>query len=111
MSELDHSLLQWIVGDISALSPIATKTANMAERLPDYPFSLQLVANVLLARRKSARSFGAPCQIDPALLGRCQLVQQRLGLLQIGCVETFSEPAVDRREQFASLLRFPLIAP
>ena len=40
-----------------------------------------------------------------------QLVEQRLGLLQIERVEAFGEPAVDRSEQFASLLRLPLIAP
>ena len=36
-----------------------------------------------------------------------QLVEQRLRLLQIERVETFGEPAVNRRKKFASLLRFP----
>jgi len=40
-----------------------------------------------------------------------QLGEQRLGLLQIERVEAFGEPAVDRREQLASLLRLPLITP
>src|SRR5471030_1153928 len=44
-------------------------------------------------------------------LRRCYLFQQRLRLLQVTRVETFSEPAVDRSQQFSSLLRFPLITP
>jgi hypothetical protein len=40
-----------------------------------------------------------------------QLVEQRLGVLQIERVEAFGEPAIDRSEQFANLLRLPLIAP
>ena len=36
-----------------------------------------------------------------------QFIEQRLGLLQIERVETFGEPAIDRSEQFASLLRLP----
>jgi len=40
-----------------------------------------------------------------------QLLQQRLRLFQIARVEAFSEPAVDRSEQFASLLRLALVAP
>jgi hypothetical protein len=43
------------------------------------------------------------------LLG--QLLQQRLRLLQIERVEAFREPAVHRSEQFASLLRLPLVTP
>src|SRR5262245_50760329 len=42
---------------------------------------------------------------------REQFVQQRLRLFQIGRVEAFSEPAVYRSEQLASLLPSPLIAP
>src|SRR5947207_25290 len=33
--------------------------------------------------------------------GSCQFVEQRLRLSQIGCGETFGEPAVDRREEIA----------
>jgi hypothetical protein len=40
-----------------------------------------------------------------------QLIQQRLGLLQIERVEAFGEPAVNRSQQFASLLRFALRTP
>ena len=40
-----------------------------------------------------------------------QLLQQRLRLFQIAGLESFSEPAVNRSEQFASLLRLPLVAP
>ena len=32
---------------------------------------------------------------------RVELVEQRLSLLQIGCVEAFGKPAVDRRMQFS----------
>src|SRR5215471_6129214 len=39
------------------------------------------------------------------------LVEQRLRLLQIKRVESFSEPAVDRSDQFARLLRLALFAP
>jgi hypothetical protein len=42
---------------------------------------------------------------------RCQRVEQRLGFFQIARVEAFGEPAVNRSEQFASLLPLPLIAP
>ena len=42
---------------------------------------------------------------------RRQLLQQRLRLLQIARVEPFSEPAVNRSEQFASLLRLALVTP
>src|SRR5262249_32782583 len=41
----------------------------------------------------------------------CQLVEQRLSVFQIDRVEALSEPAVDRSEQFASLLRLALVAP
>jgi hypothetical protein len=39
-----------------------------------------------------------------------QLVQEPLRLFQIGGVEAFGEPAVDRREKIAGLLSFALIA-
>ena len=42
---------------------------------------------------------------------RRQLLQQRLRFLQIARVEAFSEPAVDRSEQFARLLRLAPVAP
>jgi hypothetical protein len=37
MSELDHSLLKWIAGDMSGWPPIGTEIAEMAKRLMDYP--------------------------------------------------------------------------
>jgi hypothetical protein len=40
-----------------------------------------------------------------------QFVEQRLGFLQIARVEAFGEPAVDRREEFASLIPLALLAP
>src|SRR5579864_6195878 len=40
-----------------------------------------------------------------------QLVEQRLGLLEIARVEAFSEPAVDRREEIMGLVPLALIAP
>ena len=40
-----------------------------------------------------------------------QLVEQRLGVFQIGGVEAFGEPAVDRREQLACLATPALLAP
>jgi hypothetical protein len=40
-----------------------------------------------------------------------QFVEQRLRFLQVERVEPFCEPPVDRSEQFAGLLRLPLIAP
>jgi hypothetical protein len=48
---------------------------------------------------------------SPAVFSGVQLVEQGLSFLQIKRVEAFSEPAVDRSKQFASLLRLPLIAP
>jgi len=40
-----------------------------------------------------------------------QFVQQRPSLFQITSVETLSEPAVDRSQQFARLLHLALVAP
>ena len=40
-----------------------------------------------------------------------QLIEQRLGLLQIARVEPLSEPPVNRSEQFARLLQLALVAP
>jgi hypothetical protein len=40
-----------------------------------------------------------------------QFIEQRLRLFQITRVESFSEPAVDRSKQFASLLHLVLRAP
>ena len=42
---------------------------------------------------------------------RCQLLQQRLRVLQIARVKPFGKPPVDRSEQFTSLLRLALVAP
>ncbi len=44
-------------------------------------------------------------------LSGVQLTEKSLGLLQIERVEALGEPAVDRSEQFASLLRLSLITP
>jgi hypothetical protein len=46
---------------------------------------------------------------QPAL--RAQLLQQRLRFLQIARVEAFGEPIINRRQQFARLLPFALVAP
>jgi hypothetical protein len=51
-------------------------------------------------RRKSHIDFRLPV-----------LLQQRLRFPQIARVEAFSEPAVNRSKQFASLLHLPLVAP
>jgi hypothetical protein len=40
-----------------------------------------------------------------------QLTEQRLRFPQIERIEPFGEPAVDRSEQFASLLHLALVAP
>jgi hypothetical protein len=42
---------------------------------------------------------------------RLQTIQQPLRLLQIERVEAFRKPAVNRSEQFASLLRLALVTP
>ena len=56
----------------------------------------------------------------PALLGRKgvstgdasrQRRQQRLGLLQVGGLKAFSEPAVDRRQQLMGLSALALLSP
>ena len=39
-----------------------------------------------------------------------QLVEQRLRLFEVGCVEAFGEPAVDRREKFTGLNTATLVA-
>src|SRR5262249_55523935 len=41
---------------------------------------------------------------------RTQLVEQRLCLLEIGSIEAFGEPAVDRREQIAGFGAAALVA-
>src|SRR5215475_4629111 len=40
-----------------------------------------------------------------------QLLQQRLGFLEVGGVEALGEPAVDRREQVVRFLAFALLLP
>ena len=40
-----------------------------------------------------------------------QLIEQRLGLLQIERVEAFGEPAIDRSEKLAGLIPLALVAP
>jgi hypothetical protein len=40
-----------------------------------------------------------------------QLIEQRLGLLQIECVETFGKPTVDRREKIAGIIVLALSMP
>src|SRR6516164_6236739 len=40
-----------------------------------------------------------------------QLLEQRLGLLQIARIKPFGEPAIDRREKVASCISLTLIAP
>jgi len=44
-------------------------------------------------------------------LSGVQLLQKSLGLLQVERIEALGEPAIDRRDQFASLPRLPLITP
>ena len=43
--------------------------------------------------------------------GLRQLVEQRLGVLEVGGVEALGEPAVDRGEEVVSLRAFALIGP
>ena len=38
-------------------------------------------------------------------------LEQRFCLFEIGSVETFGEPGVDRREKVAGIGKFPLITP
>jgi hypothetical protein len=61
---------------------------------------------------KADYSWHQPVSGESAL-GRvsCQLLQQRLRLLQIERVEAFGEPAVDRSEQFAGRITHALITP
>src|SRR5258707_12286938 len=40
-----------------------------------------------------------------------QFVEQRLGLFQVGCVEAFGEPAVDRRQQIRCTRTFAAPGP
>src|SRR5580704_11059183 len=90
-----------------ALSTVSFRAASRAAAFsfinPFLPSALYL---------KSVRYLGMSSQFEGthnqkkerALVLR-QLLQQRLRLFQIARVEAFSEPAVDRSEQFASLLR------
>ena len=48
---------------------------------------------------------------NPSLPVSHQFVEQRLPLFQVCSIEAFSEPAVNRSEQFASLLRLGLVTP
>jgi hypothetical protein len=45
------------------------------------------------------------------VVGSRQLVQQRLRLFEVGCLEAFGETAIDRNEQVAGLSTAPLVAP
>jgi hypothetical protein len=60
---------------------------------------------------KTSPHLDIPIAVESLLACSRQLAEQVLGLFQIERVEAFSEPAVDRSEQVASLLRLPLIAP
>jgi hypothetical protein len=73
-----------------------------------------------LCRAKVPEASLARRSLTPALflsdrnagaLGRLQLFQQNVRLLQIARVKAFRKPAADRSEQFASLLRLALITP
>ena len=57
---MDHSLLKWIVGDMSGWPPIGTEIAEMAERFLDHPLSRKLVGNALLARKRNDRPDVSP---------------------------------------------------
>jgi hypothetical protein len=62
-------------------------------------------------------SYDAPLTKHSFLRGRfeissgVQLIEQRLGVLQIKRVKALSKPAINRSEQSASLTRLALIAP
>src|SRR5262249_17869098 len=45
------------------------------------------------------------------LLSVVQLIEQRLGLLQTGCIKSFGEPPVDRSEKITGLAALVLFAP
>jgi 8-amino-7-oxononanoate synthase len=65
-------------------------------------------------RRARARRTALPrrfTQSEACALRSAQLVEQRLGALQVGGVKTFGEPVIDRREQVVSLLPLPLLGP
>ena len=64
-----------------------------------------------LSDRVPANTRNLSEDVESGLFIGCQLIKQRLRFLQIERVEAFSEPLVDRSEQFASLLLLPLIAP
>ena len=65
------------------------------------PFS---ATNGLMRRNK----IGA---VSENRLSGVQLIEQRLGLLQVQRVKALGEPVVDRREKIVGLVPLPLIAP
>src|SRR4029077_15587332 len=56
-------------------------------------------------RTRTCRAFRAsPISLSSLACSRRQLVEQRLRLFQIECIEAFGEPAVDRSEEIMGLI-------
>src|SRR5262249_39229070 len=68
------------------------------------------ISGVVIVRSASNR-LSAVLAPSTCQAGTLELLQQRLGLLQVERVEAFAEPAVDRREKIASCISLTLIAP
>src|SRR6476661_2504248 len=90
-----------------------------ALRRRDLDVSRPALERLFIASPRRLRGIVAGLRPAPKVAYSCpsnkplcrQLVQQRLRLLQIERVEAFRKPAVNRSEQFASLLRLAMVAP
>src|SRR4051812_36063060 len=64
---------------------------------------------------KNCSSYAASLKLMTGVSERrprsCQLIEQRLGFLQVRCIEAFGEPAIDRTEQVVGLRAPALLAP
>jgi hypothetical protein len=113
---LPEQLAGFVVDEMSMKGKSRSRSAR--RRAP--PIAGSARPGPLPAMGRAALQYAAKGQTDSCAatnsghqnsLSVVQLVEQYLRLLQIERVEAFRKPAVNRREQFASLLRLPLIAP
>ena len=110
----------WLFQSVVSLRPFPAIPLPAAAAVDGAAATVTTVGTAKLNVRKypvSSRRFSVLVQgllvfnLLHSMASRIQFLQQRLRFLQIERVKPFGEPAVNRSEQFASLLRLPLIAP
>ena len=88
---------------ISAPQPLGVELDGRRGAPPSFNANWPLVTGLLVQ--------GLPPMRRGLLAQPLKLIEQRLGLDQILCSETFYEPAADRDEEVVGLRNPPLVAP